>query len=512
MALERQQRLLIIEQARLAALQAKEYQPSEADLNALAQKLLLEDQNLSIEKGELSKQREATVLQLQGLAPNHPGRPVLERQIIDIDRESTLIDGKAMDRSRSILLGTRSAQAHDEIEEAQTRVDQEQRARDGIEGEVAELKTSVASFGTKYNQAMALNDQLESHIKALSEIEDRVDLLRLESQSPGVASLELPAQLPDKPEGGKRKEILALSVLLAVLLATAVPMIVDLSDTRIRTPRELERVLGMPVLGSTPSTAAKSDRETVRRIALGIIRERRRAGTRVFVITAVGRMAGTSSLTLALSSELTELGVSAIAVEANAVYPDPRYQEQIVNWSDHSEAAVSGTPHLAGNSRTDLVLAPGNKSDVCEHSIISASDLLPDRISVCGSQKHQRLTMGCVQKLLEIALSSHDIVLVDTLPVLGSADTAMLVQNPAGVIVVVRADRDRLHDVKAAIYEVNKLSPPVVGVVMHRVRHDYFAPALHDLEEHGNLRLSRSKQRAEMSLYDGSSKETAHYS
>src|SRR5579863_2753688 len=74
--------------------------------------------------------------------------------------------------------------------------------------------------------------------------------------------------------------------------------------------------------------------------------------------------------------------------------------------------------------------------------------------------------MKCVQESLELALAGHDLVLMDAPPVLGSADTAMLVQNPAGVIVVVRAERDRLEDVTAAIQELNKLSPPVVGVVM----------------------------------------------
>jgi len=494
-ALEREERVLIIEQARLAALRSQETRPSDADLNALAQKILLDDQNLAAQNAELGKQRESSFLQLQGLAPNHPGRPVLEREIADIDRETSLIAAKAMDQARSVLLGTRVAQAHDRIVEAQTRVDQVQRARDGLEQEVAALKASVATFGDKYNQALALNDLLESHIKALGQVDDRINLLRVESQSPGVASLELPAQLPDKAEGGKRKAIAAASILLAVLLAFAVPTIIDLADTRIKSSRELEKVLQMPILGSTPSDEKNSERETLRRIALGVMRERRRAGTRVFVVTAVGGMAGTSSLTLDLSKELSELGVSAVAVEANVLYPDPRYHKRLANGSAHPNGLLNGIAHGNGNTGK-IFLAERNNPESCTHAITNAANLLPDRVSLCQRQSHHRLAMRCVQEVLELALASHDIVLIDTQPLLGSADTAMLIQNQAGVIVIVRADRDRIRDVKAAIQEVNKLSPPVVGVVMQRDRFDDIDALLQDGALDKNFRISASTDTA----------------
>jgi len=74
--------------------------------------------------------------------------------------------------------------------------------------------------------------------------------------------------------------------------------------------------------------------------------------------------------------------------------------------------------------------------------------------------------MICLREVLDIALASHDLVLIDAPPVLHSADTTMLVQNPAGVILVVREGRDRVEDVVASVQELNKLSPPVVGIVL----------------------------------------------
>jgi polysaccharide biosynthesis transport protein len=506
-ALEQQQRQLIVEQANLEALRAQQSRPQDADLNSLAQKILLDNQDLVAQKAQLGKQRETTFLELQGLAPNHPGRPVLERQIADINQEISLIDAKAMEQARSILIGTRSVEEHDKISEAQTRVDQAQRARDGIEQEVAALRESVASFGAKYNQALAVYDQSESHRKAISEIDDRIDMVRLQTQSPGVASLELPAQLPDKPEGGKRKEILALSIVLAVLLSIALPTLVDLTDTRIKSSRELERILQMPVLGSIPGSDSQSPRETLRRIALGILRERRRAGTRVFVITAVGEMAGTSSLTLALSNELTELGASTVAVEANALYADARYQKRSTNERTNG----SGNGKQLG-SASDRAVAQRNPLDGCVHAITKAAGSLPDRIAICQCQKRQRLAMRCFQEVLDLALATHELVLMDAPPILGSADTAMLVQNPAGVIAVVRAERDRVSEITATVQELNKLSPPVVGVVIQRGQFDDFNVVPRYGTERERIPMLLSTESLEMSLPDVSSEDVAHLS
>jgi len=514
-ALEQQQRQLIVEQARLAALQVQQTRPSDADLNALAQKILLGNQELVAQKAQLGKQRETTFLELQGLAPTHPGRPVLERQVADIDHEISLIDANAMEQARSILLGTRSAEVHDKISEAQTRVDQAQRARDGIEQEVGALRESVASFGSKYNQALTAHEQFESHLKAISEIDDRIDMVRLQTQSPGVASLELPAQLPDKPEGGKRKEIFALSILFAILLGIAVPTLADLTDTRIKSSRELETILQMPVLGSTPRPDTQSARETLRRIALGILRERRRAGTRVFVITAVGEMAGASSLTLALSNELTDLGASTVAVEANALHADIRYKKRSSNGHDHTHGPSNGPARLNGkklDSASERAVAQRNPLDLCVHTITKASDSQPDRIAICQCQKRRRLTMRCVQEMLELALASHELVLLDAPPILGSADTEMLVQNPAGVIVVVRAERDRLADVTASLKELNKLSPPVIGVVMQGGRLDDFNATPRYEAERESLPIALSTEPVELPISGVPSESIAHLS
>jgi polysaccharide biosynthesis transport protein len=514
LALEQQQTHLIVEQAHLATLQAQQDRVTDADLNSLASKILLGNQTLVAEKTELGNRREAAFLQLEGLAPNHPGRQVLEEEISDIDREITLIEGKAMAQARSTLVGSRSADLHGKLVEEQARVDQDQRARDGVEQEVALLKASAASFGSKYNEALAVHEQFENHVKATSEIDDRIDLLRLQTQSPGIASLELSAQVPDKPEGGKRKLLFAFFIFVAAAVGVGVPTVFDLIDPHVKSTREVEAILQIPVLGNTSGSDARLVRETIRRIALGILRERREAGTRVFVITAVGEKAGTSSLTLALSNELTELGSLTVAVEANALMPDSRYQNRLANGIDSIATSLNGSANGNGsewkNGRLSAVVKGGSQ-DLCVHTITSASAFLPDRIPICQRQRHKRLAMRCVQAVVEMALADHDLVLMDAPPVLGFADTAMLLQNSAGVIVVVRAGRDRLQDVTAALQELHKLSPPVVGVVVGFGHpHDFDPSAQRETERELSLVASKEDGLALPSVKPGNTSRDAH--
>jgi len=478
-ALERQQRDLIEDQSRLAALQADSAAPSEADLNSLAQKLLLNDPDLSAQETELKKEREDVLLQLQWLSQSHPGRPALEQKIADIDAETRGIYGDALRQARTILQASHTADLHQKIASAQTQVDQAQRALAGIQQEVASLKQSAASFGAKYNQALAIHDEYENHLKELGEIDDRVDVMRVQSRSPGVASLELPALEPDAPMVGKPQKFLVLLTCLGVLIAgIAVPCLLDLTDPTVKSALEIESVFKLPVLGST-GFGDRSDRDALRRIALGIIRERRQAGTRVFVVTAVGERAGTTSLTLALSRELTELGASAVAVEANAEAPDIRYAEP------NSPAFLSGRKRLqqavAEGTSTAIEESDtahrGALADTCVHAIRKASAELPDRMAICAHQRNDRLLTSCVRDALDLVLNTHDLVLLDAPPVLKSADAAMLIQHPAGVVLAIAAGRDRLPEIAATMRELSRLSPPVIGIVVRQHRVDAAAVA-----------------------------------
>jgi hypothetical protein len=139
------------------------------------------------------------------------------------------------------------------------------------------------------------------------------------------------------------------------------------------------------------------------------------------------------------------------------------------------------------------------------HSISEAAGALPDRMPICAHQKNDRLRASCVQEALDLALSTHDLVLLDAPPVLKSADTAMLIQHPAGVVLAISAGRDRLPEITATMRELSRLSPPVVGIVLRRQQINPTAVA-----EASPLPLLASRvNRATARVFSGSGSGTA---
>ena len=154
-------------------------------------------------------------------------------------------------------------------------------------------------------------------------------MLRLKTQAPGVVALEAAAMEPDIPLSSKRRLIFVVFVLGSLMLGVAVPTAIDLIDRRLKTADEFEAILGFPPLGVALANGA--GQESMRRIALGIMREWRTSGIRSYVLTSV-RQGGNAYLALALADELGDLGVRALAIEASLTGPN----------GDRPKAASSG--------------------------------------------------------------------------------------------------------------------------------------------------------------------------
>jgi succinoglycan biosynthesis transport protein ExoP len=459
-ALERSRRDLISAKAHLASVQEQQNRVRNFDIESATDQMVLMNPDANAAKTGLIQKREADFLQLQGLGPKHPGRLALESEINKINRELTRIDGTTRDQIRWILLENRAAKARVAFSEAEARVDQAQRVQNETEKEVAALRDKVASTSARRSLALALHESIENQAEQIKNIDDEIRSTRLQAQSPGFAALASPASTPDAPEKGKRKTILGLFGIMAVVLGVLAATGVDLLDPKIKKPGELQAILGFTPLGVAVDGDNRLAQEALTRIALGIVRERRATGVRTYVLTSVRSKAGTTSLAFALGRTLNELGTHTIVVEANAVSPDDRYRSPHL----HIGSLNRKNGHT---TRPFNPLATTNSSNGKDHWIAEANDSLPSRISICRHDGAPRCSMACAQSLVDLSLANYDLVLVDAPPLLDSSAAAMVIQMPAGAILIVRAGRDTKDEIEAVARELEKLSPSVVGTIMN---------------------------------------------
>jgi uncharacterized protein involved in exopolysaccharide biosynthesis len=455
-ALARARRNVLLAQSHLDAVKSHRERIKNADVEAKAQQVAATGSESNTAKQQLIQEREQALVQLSGLGPNHPGRKALEAEIATANKELANLDQSALARARSMLSDSEEATTSVDISEAQSNLEQMQSAEKGIAKELESTKATAESFGGKYSQAVTVHEKLEREQKELEDVQERMSLLRLKSQAPGVVALESAAMIPDMPQKSTRRLMFAVFVLAGLVLGVAVPTTIDLTDRKIKTPDEFEAILGFPPLGMAFGSNGNGGPEALRRIALGIMREWRTSGIRTFILTSV-RTGANASLALALADELTDLGVRTLAIEASITGSNTRQLKAPSPGPGVVGVSERGTSRLGSRGASTSALDISGQSTTLQ----SVADTNLQR-----AQNGVARTFGYVRETVDRVLRDHDIVLLAAPPLLASADSIAMIQMPAGAILVARAGRDDVTEIAAAVRELERCAPPVVGAIM----------------------------------------------
>ncbi|HEV3112093.1 MAG TPA: hypothetical protein VGY99_16525 [Candidatus Binataceae bacterium] len=453
-ALETARRERIDAGGKLNALRSHIKRILDLQIESQAQEVLANDRALGDLRTELYRRRAVVFLQLRGLAPGHPGRPALLAELADIDRELARITEQALDRIRTMLLESRANKAQEELSEAVAKVDQTRSTEAGLAKQLDALRGQVTEFTNRYNEALTLRTRSDRARKQTDEIDDRINFLTLESKAPGFVRLASAARPPEIPVKGGKTKIFLLFAIAGVGLGGAIPVAIDYLDPRVLSAAELHKILGFPPLGITLEGSERltvRGRDLVKRIALGIARERRASGNRLFVLTACHDGAGVTTLVLELAREIAALGVSAVAVEANVEHVDKRYR------------LLASTPGLIEALSGNVPL---------EETVSPAAGELPARMALGSIFDFHRVWKVEVLRDLFARLSEqYDVVLIDAPALLDSAEPELLIGLPAAAILVVMAG-EYSAVVRKATQLLERFSPPVVGAVFSRVNQD----------------------------------------
>jgi hypothetical protein len=149
--------------------------------------------------------------------------------------------------------------------------------------------------------------------------------------------------------------------------------------------------------------------------------------------------------------------VRTVAIEASLTRSNARYLTPSSAGQGVGRASTRDTkklvPRVASTSALNIRVQP-----------------TPQNVSDTSLQRAQNggvpSTFGYVRETVDRALGNHDIVLLAAPPLLSSADTIAMIQMPAGAIIVARAGRDDVIEVAAAVRELERCAPPVVGAII----------------------------------------------
>jgi capsular exopolysaccharide synthesis family protein len=282
------------------------------------------------------------------------------------------------------------------------------------------------------------------------------------------------ATLPTSPSSPKVSRNIALGAFLGLLLGLGIAFVLERLDRRIREPKDLESVYGLPLLGVVPESTALSRstrrvEEKPRELAAGeseafhLIRAHLRyfnvdRQLRTLMVVSAAPGDGKTTITRHLAGAAARMGSRVLVLEADLRRPTLAKQFAISPGRGLSDVLI-GALSLSEAVQTIEPGAPsrdgpmGHALDV----LVAGATLPPNPGELIESR-----TMG---ELLDQAKSTYDLVVIDTPPLTAVSDAFPLLEKVDGVIVVGRVGRNR-RDVAERLHEtLTGAGAPLLGVI-----------------------------------------------
>jgi succinoglycan biosynthesis transport protein ExoP len=229
---------------------------------------------------------------------------------------------------------------------------------------------------------------------------------------------------------------------------------IDFIDPRLRSPRQVESLLGFSLTGWLMEKEQAGDafqREQMLRFANRIVQDKLANQSRIFAFTSVKSQGGTTTIVLEVACALRSLGIRALAFEANAYHGDLRYSRRNARGLT---AVLNGSRHF--------------------HSeVVPGDGKLPDRIPVGEIARGTSLPdIKNLQDLLHQAVEDYDVVLVDAPPILVSVDAEIVAGLADVAVLVIEADSVTKEELRRAAKSLERLSVRAISSLLNRVRCD----------------------------------------
>ncbi len=273
-------------------------------------------------------------------------------------------------------------------------------------------------------------------------------------------SLIDPAVISHTPIRPKPFINFSVALLLGIVLAALFVAGRELLDDALRTPDDVTRKLGVPVLGTIPiSKSELSPMEEIKdpRSSLAeayySLRTALEFSTpeglpRVITFTSSRPSEGKSTSALATAQNLARIGKRVLLVDGDLRLPSLNRQLQLKNNGGFVSQLTNQNP-LA-----DVV----QKLDVDNLDFLSSGPLPPNPTDL--------LSNFALKRFFQTALASYDVLVVDCPPVMGFADSLQLASMAEGVVFVVDSNVGHRGAAKLALRRLASSHAPVLGVLL----------------------------------------------
>lgn len=313
-------------------------------------------------------------------------------------------------------------------------------------------------------QLVALQDQLVNLRATYASL-----LVYLSAGAANLLSVIEPAVAPDIPISPRPALNTIIAAILGLLIAGAVVLIAAYLDDRMKTPEDVEEVVGLPTLGSVMKMGNERGRSEIYRLVTllyprSAVAESYRMLRSNLEFARVDRPIHTILVTSSLPGEgktVTAANLAiAFALEGRRVLlVDADLRKPAV----HTLFDVPNTQGLTTMLRSDSVtlesVAHTNEQERLK--VLTSGPLPPNPAEMLGSQR--------MLTVLQRLQAGQDVLIIDSPPLRVVTDAAILSAFVDGTLLVIDASKSRRAAVRLGREALTRVNAQVLGVVLNRV-------------------------------------------
>lgn len=349
-----------------------------------------------------------------------------------------------------------------------------------LEKQRDEQQALLATYQEAYNRLLNTNvaeitsqdiKELENTLSLYQQIylnllsnRENVRLQKLQNM-PNVVQIfrAIPSDAPIRP-----RPLLNMGIGAAagLFLALAIIFLRDALDTTVHSKEDIERKVGLPVLGMIAKIEDTRDAsqpyvdykprspiaETFRKLRTNLEFASVDAPLKLIIVTSALPSEGKTTISLNLAAIYAQGGKRVAVIDADMRKP-----------MLHRVAGLSNRMGLSDLFRSEMPIKEIMRSPNGNERLflITSGKLPPNPSELLASMR-----MG---QILENLLNMVDLVIIDTPPMLVAADAQILAARSDGVLIVAEPYRTPIESLQASVEALRRVNARVLGVVFNRV-------------------------------------------
>lgn len=267
---------------------------------------------------------------------------------------------------------------------------------------------------------------------------------------------------PIFPRSPNLKLNVALALLAGLLLGALTALAMDYIDDTFKSPEDIERDIGMAVVGVVPklhegqtvdqvmSDSRSHMAEAVRSLRTGLQFATPDGMPKALLVTSSKPSEGKTTNTIALAKSLAEVGLNVLLIDGDLRNASVHKRLRCPN-----EVGLSN--YLIGSKMPEEVV----QGSAFEGLVVMTSGPLPPNPA-------ELIASPRFSSLLALASNSFDVTLIDGPPVMGLADSPLLSSLTQATLLVVAANETRKSTVRVALRRLQYARANIVGVLLNK--------------------------------------------